>query len=144
MRLTQARYGDTLSSTEVPTNRWAREEYFDQPDKDSSGTVVNWYYSPQLDNGELYVWQVANSIRNVLRFTYMVPSYVYTETTDVLEFPSEFYLPLKWAIAADIGPSYALPDNRQAILEGKAAATLEDALEHDVEYDSMYTQPDFG
>ena len=143
MRILSARYASSLTASEIPTNRWTRQQYFNQSNKDSSGTVINWYYSPQRTDGELYVWQVANNVDNVLRITYMSPALVYGATTDDLDFPSEWYLPLKWAIAAEIGPSYGLNNERQMQLEAKSAYTLEQVLAHDVEVGSIYIQPDF-
>ena len=143
VRITDAQYADTIDQSEVPVNRWSRSEYFNQPDKDSSGTVNQFYYSPQLTSGELFVWQVASSVNNVLRITYTQPAFVYSETTDIINYPSEFFLPLKWAIAAEIGPQYGLADNRQIFLEGKAENTLQKALDHDGETGSMIIEPDF-
>lgn len=144
MRILSARYASSITGSEIPTNRWAREEYFDQPDKDASGTINQWYYSPQITDGDLYVWQVASSDDNILRITYVKAALVYTENTDELEFPSEFYIPLKWAISADLGPSYGVKQDRQMVLEAKAASTLEEALGHDNEMASMIIQPEFN
>ncbi len=144
MRLLQGRFAETVTASEIPVRQWSRDEYFDQPDKDSSGTVVNWYYTPKLTNGELYVWQVANSINQVLRLTYVDVIDIPTDTDDPLDFPSEWYMPLKWAIAAELGPSYGIADNRQLILEQKAFTTLESVLGFDVERESMSFQPDFN
>lgn len=143
MRLLQARFGETLTASEIPVRQWSRDEYFDQPDKDSTGTVVNWYYTPELTRGELYVWQVANSINQVLRFTYIDPIEIPTALTDSLEFPSEWYMPLKWAVAAELGPSYGISQQRQIILEQKALTTLDNVLGFDVERESLSLQPDF-
>jgi len=143
MRLLQARFAETITASEIPVRQWSRDEYFDQPDKDSSGTVVNWYYTPTLTIGQLFVWQVANDINQVLRFTFVDPIEVPTGASDMLEVPSEWYMPLKWSIAAEMGPSRGLPDNRQIVLESKAAATLSEALAFDVERESLSFQPDF-
>lgn len=144
LRVLQTRFGETFTSSEIPVNQWSRAEYFDQPDKDSSGTVVNWYYSPALTNGELYVWQVANSINQVLRITYIDPIDIPTNTADQLEFPSEWYLPLKWAIADELGPGYGVSTERQIILKQNAATTLQEVLDFDVDRSSMSLQPDFN
>lgn len=143
MRVLSAQFGETLSASEIPTRKWSEQQYFNQPDKDSSGTVVNWYYKPSLGNGELYIWQVANSVNQVLRFTYVDVITIPTDTTDPLDIPSEWYMPLKWALAAELGPGYGLPDNRQGVLELKATNTLEEVLGFDVERESMSIQPDF-
>ena len=144
VRLLSCRYADTVSGSEIPVNQWSRQEYFNQPDKDSSGTVVQWYYSPQLTDGVLYVWQVASSVNALVRFTYMSPALIYGATTDALNFPGEWFVPLKWAIAAEVGPSYGLNEARQAKLEANAGNTLQQVLSHDVEPGSMYLQPDFS
>ena len=144
MRLLSTRYASRITGSEQPTDRWSRQEYFDQPDKDSTGTVNQWYYSPQLTEGELFIWQVAGSVNNILRISYIVPALVYTENTDVLEFPSEFYMALKWAIASDIAPSYGVKPERRLELKQEAFDSLEDALSHDIEFDSMMFQPDFS
>lgn len=144
VRVLDARFGESLTASEIPVNQWSREEYFDQPDKDSRGTIVNWYYSPQLSLGNLLVWQVAANVNQVLRFTYVRPLDIPTDQADSVDIPSEWFMPILWAIAAEIGPEYGLPDNRQATIEGKAAATLQQVLAHDVERDSMSIQPDFN
>ena len=144
LKVLNSRYASSLTASEIPSNQWSRQEYFEQPDKDSQGTVVQWYYSPQTQRGEYYVWQVANSVNSLVRFTYMKPALVYTEIEDELEPPSEWYQALKWAIAADVAPSYGIPDDRQLVLEAKAADFLEKVLGFDNEYSSMYFQPDFN
>lgn len=144
MRLLQegCTYASTITESEIPVTRWARSQYFEQPDKSSTGTVNQYTYRPRLADGELFIWQVAGNVNNVFRFNYVRPALVYTETTDLLDFPSEWYDPLKWAIAAELGPSYGLPDNRQLVLESKAATSLDKVLDHDTEMDSMVLQPD--
>lgn len=137
-------YSDSITNSEIPVNRWARSQYLEQPDKLSTGTINQFTYQPKLNNGVLHVWQVAGSVNNIFRFNYVRPAKVYSETTDTLDFPSEFYMALKWAVAADIGPSYGLNDARQVILETKAITSLEDALGHDTEMDAMILQPDFN
>jgi len=144
LRVLNAQFGETLTASEIPVEQWSRQEYFNQPDKDSSGTVVQLYYSPQLTLGNLLIWQVAANVNQVLRFTYIRPIEIPDDQLDSLDLPSEWFLPIKWAIAAEIGPGYGLPDNRQLVIESKAATTLQEALSHDVERDSMSIQPDFN
>lgn len=144
MRLLQrgCTYASTITESEIPVTRWARSQYFEQPDKSSTGTVNQYTYRPRLSDGELFIWQVAGNVNNVFRFNYVRPALVYTETTDILDFPSEWFEPLKWTIAAELGPSYGLPDNRQLVLESKAASSLQQVLDHDTEMDAMILQPD--
>jgi len=142
MRILSCQYADTITSSEIPTRRWDRTRYLDQPDKTSSGTVVNWYYSPTLDNGELYVWQVASDVNAVLRISYVRPTYEYSAITDVLDFPSGWYKAVESAIASELGPEYGVKTERQLVLDSKAAGALERALGHDNENDGIYLQPE--
>lgn len=144
MRLLQVRFGERYTFTEIPTNQWARSEYFEQPDKDSSGTIVHWYYDPQLRDGELFVWQVAANVRQVLRFTYTRPINVSINTLDDPDVPAEWFGPLKWALAAEMGPMYGVKMDRQVILNDQAASAMGLALDYDIEPSSMNVQPDFG
>lgn len=144
MRILNAQFATTLTASEIPTETWAQEEYENQSDKTSSGTIVAWYYSPQLTDGELFVWQVASNVNQVLRFTYERPILIPTVSTDVLDIPSEWILPLKWALAAELGPEYGVKAERQLIIEARANTFLNQALDHDTEMASMSLQPDFG
>jgi hypothetical protein len=136
-------YASSATGSEIPVNLWAREEYMNQPDKGSSGTVTGGYYQPTSTNGTLYVWQTASNVNNVLRFDYREPLVIYGATSDTLEVPEEYMLPLKWAIAADIGPQYGVKPERQALLEQKAFMHLEDALANDAEGGSLFLAPDY-
>lgn len=144
LRLFNATYADQPGVSEIPVNRWSRQEYVQQPDKSSQGTVVNWYYNPDLELGKLYVWQTASQVGNLLRFDVRKPLSVYSAVGDELDYPSEYFMPLKWAIAADLGPSYGVPQDRQAINEMKAAEHLESSLDNDNELDSIYISPSFN
>jgi hypothetical protein len=142
LRLTNFMYSPQPGAAGTPVDLWSRQEYTQQPQKNAQGNVVNWYYNPTLGQGRLYVWQTANSISNTLRFDVRKPLSVYTNISDELDFPSEYYLPLKWGIAADLGPSYGVKESRQAVLEQKAADFLESALGNDNESDGFFIMPD--
>jgi hypothetical protein len=135
-------YAATFTGSEIPVDTWSRSEYMDQPQKSSSGTVTGAYYNPTLTNGKLNVWQTASNVKNVLRFDYREPLLTYGATSDTLQVPEEYYLALKWAIAADVGPQYGVKPDRQLILEQKALTHLEMALDNDSEEGSMYIVPD--
>lgn len=143
LQLFNATYASASCNSEIPVNRWSRQEYTQQPDKNSRGSVVNWYYNPTLDDGKLYVWQVANNVNNVMRFDVRKPIAVYDNAGDVVDFPDEYYMYFKWAVAADLGPGYGVKDNRQILLEQKAQKFLELALGNDNELDSVFIAPSY-
>jgi hypothetical protein len=92
----------------------------------------------------LYAWQTANNILNTLRFDVRKPLSAYNDISDTLDYPSEAYLPLKWAIAADLGPQYGVKEGPQARLEQKALEHFESWQGSDNEIDSMMITPDYS
>jgi len=136
-------YSSSFPGSEIPVDTWSRDEYMAQPLKTSTGTVTAVYYNPTLTSGKLYVWQTASNVKNVLRFDYREPLVTYGATGDTLEVPEEYFLPLKWAIAADVGPQYGVKPDRQGILEQKAYDHLQMALDNDAEEGSLFFTPGF-
>lgn len=133
----------TTTNSEIQAIKWSRQQYFAQPDKTSQGTINNWYYSPQLTDGRLYIWQTANNVNQVAKFTYERPLEINEDTADSPDFPAEWFLTLAYNLAFQIGPEYRLPDNRLANIKAIADEMLEDALGHDQEDSSLNIMPDF-
>lgn len=143
LRILQLRRFTIGENDEIETIQWSRQEYFAQPDKKSQGTINNWYYSPQLNNGRLYIWQTAADVDQVALFTYIRPIQVTLSTADKPDFPSEWYLPLSFSLATVIGPEYRIPQDRLDRLKIDAEEMMENALGYDREPDSLNIQPDF-
>lgn len=131
------------TDSEIQAIKWSRQQYFAQPDKLSQGTINNWYYSPQLADGRLYIWQTANNVNQLAKFTYIRPLEINEDTADAPDFPSEWFLPLAYNLAYQIGPEYRLSDQRLATLKIIADEKLENALGHDQEDSSLNIMPDF-
>lgn len=144
VRILQLRRDKIGTTDEIEANQWSREEYFAQPNKSSQGTINNWYYSPQLTDGRIYLWQTANDVDQVARFTYERPIDITANTSDNPDFPSEWFRTLKYNLAVDIAPEYRIPQDRLDRLEVKAEIFLQDSLGFDFENDSMDMQPDMG
>jgi hypothetical protein len=144
MRLLQAQFGERYTFTEIPTTQWNRSDYFDQPNKDSSGTLVNWYYSHKITDVDLYVWQVASNANQVLRFTYIRPINITMALIASPDVPAEWFTPLKWLLASELGPQYGVTTERQMVLDNKSQGTLALATDHDVERGDMAVQPSMG
>jgi hypothetical protein len=144
IRLLQVRRQTIGNNDEEEAREWSRQEYFAQTDKTSQGTVNNWYYSPQLTDGRVYIWQTASDVDQVVKFTYIRPIDISTDTADAPDFPAEWFRVLKFALAVEIAPEYRLPQDRLAVLSAKADQYIDQALGHDRETASMNIQPDFG
>lgn len=131
------------STTEIEAVQWSRQQYFAQPDKTSQGTINNWYYSPQLTDGRLYVWQTANNVNQVAKFTFERPIEITQETSEQPNFPSEWFRTLKYNLAVEIAPEYRTPIDRLQLLKFDAASFLDASLGYDREDSSLNIQPDF-
>ena len=127
----QVRYRDQLGFSDTPTTEWTRPQYFDQPDKFSKGTVTKWYYSPQLNDGRLYVWQPASNNRALLPITYIRPLYVTVENADDVDFPSEWYDLLSFGVASRLTAEYEVSDKVLISIETKYNELLDQALGFD-------------
>jgi len=145
IRLLQLRR-DRIGTTdeEIEASQWSREEYFAQPDKTSQGTINNWYYSPQLVNGRVYIWQTANNVNQVARFTFERPVDVSASLPENPDFPAEWFRTLKYNLAVDIAPEFDVPQDELDRLTLKAEDLLNDSLGFDFEPDSLSLQPDMG
>jgi hypothetical protein len=144
VRVLSFRYADNYTASELPIEMQSRQEYYDTTNKDTNGSTNTVYYSRQLGNGYLSVWPVSNNVNNILRFTFIKPQYIPEDQSENILIPDEFYLALKWNVAAELGTIYVIDPNRQVILEAKAKAMLDDALSTDVEVISFSVQPSYN
>lgn len=128
---------------EIPVLSWSRNEYFNQVNKSSQGTVVNCYYSPQLDNGRLYVWQTASSVNNFVRFTFERPLEDITELDQNLDFPVEWLQAIIYNLAHLLTDDYSVPFAKADRIGIKADRFLDELLGWDEEMESLNLQPDF-
>lgn len=142
VRILDARYAFNCEQDDIPTIQLARKDYFDQPTKGSGGGTNSWYYDRQLSVGYLHVWPVANRSTEVLRFTFIKPQYIPEDQAEQILVPPEWYLPLKNKLAAELGVTYAIDQNKLAILEAKAANYIEDAMGTDDEFSSFLFYPE--
>ena len=104
---------------------------------------TNFYYTPSLDNGEMFIWQTASNVRQVLRFTFERTIEDFDSTANNPDFPIEWSRALIWNLAADIGPEYKTPELDMNRIERKAAEYLDNMLGWDEEMTSINIQLSF-
>jgi hypothetical protein len=143
LRIESARRTRLGDDTEVELDKWSRQEYTSQTNKVSRGTPTAFYYSPNLDNGEISIWQTAQSVQQVLKFTFQRNIEDFDVTANNPDFPIEWAKTLIWNLAADIGLEYEVSLQKMQMIEAKAAGYLEQSLGFDEEVTSLDVQPDF-
>ena len=129
---------------EIPVISWSRQEYFNQVNKSSQGTVVNCYYSPQLTDGRVYVWQTASNVNDLLLFTFERQIEDILIGDDTLDFPVEWLEAIIYNVAARLGDDYDANPMKMQSINAKAIAFLDDILGWDEEMESLNLQPDFN
>lgn len=101
---------------ENPLNIMARQEYMDLPNKLTPGTPTNFFYTPQIDRGVLYVWPAPNTAPYAVRFTWYRGLQDFLNPNDTMDFPQEWVSPLLWNLCADLMPLFETPMQRQALI----------------------------
>ncbi len=143
IRVLDARHAINQTGSETPVIQDSRQQYYQTPNKtDASSSVNEYYYSPQLSLGKFSVWPPANNCAQLLRFTFVKPQYIPQDQSENILIPSEWFLPLKWALASELGVTYAISSDRLVMIENKAATSLNDSMSNDVEVDYFSIQPD--
>lgn len=85
--------------TENPIYVVSRQEYDDLPNKNDSGRINQVYYDPQLDNGELLVWNVPDDAENSLSLTCYFPLEDFDTASNNPDFPVEWFEALAFGLA---------------------------------------------
>ena len=116
------------SSYELPMPLMAWTDYNLLPQKDTQGVPVQAFYEPGIDNTEVAVWPVSDTVENILLFRFQSLPNIFSVDTDTQDFPSEWIRPLEWTLASELGYSYGLPIPRQQMLDARASS-LKDAVE---------------
>jgi len=143
IRILDAQTSINRGTYDTPVKQISRKEYYNLSNRnDFTGNVNQWYYSPQLNNGQLSVWPASDGKASTLIFTFVKPQYIPEDQSENILIPSEFYLALKWAVASELAVTYAVSSDRLVAIESKARAALEDALSNDVENDYFSVQPE--
>jgi hypothetical protein len=141
VRILDARFQNQHDESETTISQLSRQEYYEQPEKSSIGSANSWYYDRQLSAGKLSLWPVAQDCNEVVRFTFIKPQYIPEDQSENILIPPEWYMPLMYKLASELGVVYSIDPNKQVILEQKAANFIEDALGTDNEFSSFSFYP---
>lgn len=141
LRILGARSAQFSSSNEYEVRPFSRFDYFNQPNKASTGQPVNYYYSPQLGNGDFYVWPTASSADYFMRITFERPVEDMDLSSDEPDFPIEWAEVLVWNLAARLAIDYGSPQVRQQLISVTANNLLDMALGFDTEDSTLDISP---
>ncbi len=120
---------------EIPVNFTSRKEYFDLPNKNQNGTVIQAYYSRQDIAGEtsgiMYVWNPPSSSLPVLNFTYERKLQKLTAATQTIDIPDYAQNAFIYTVAERLIPKFGASAERTALIVSKAEQLRNDMLAFD-------------
>jgi hypothetical protein len=131
------------SLIETMVTPMSRLDYRNQPDKNTTGVVTQYFYDPQENTGQFWAWPNPLDSTNGLNFTYMEPIYDFNTAADYPDFPQEWINALVWNLADEIGIEYDIPDNRAARISQRATLALDRVMGFDREPESVFLGVNF-
>lgn len=113
---------------EIPMRQMGRDEYFNLPNKTSTGFPTCYFYDRQRDSGMLYVWPVPGDNNYDIAFTYRRRIMDTDAGTDSLDIPPEWMWAVTNNLAVNLIPTCGrggTPEATQIVMEaGKSLAKL--------------------
>jgi hypothetical protein len=106
LNVTSARY-HYVSGLERKMTKYGREQYMQIPTKyTSEGPSTVFYFSPQLNEGHLYVWPVPNDVNDSIHISYIKTIEDFDSSSDNPDFPQEWLNCLTYNLAVMVAPAY--------------------------------------
>lgn len=143
-RVLSVRRQVTTGGVETPLMEWAREQYFDQPNKTTASVPTAFYYDPQLATGTLYLWPTASTATAAamtLNVTYLRPIEDFDASGDSPDLPPEWTLALSYALAEQLALKFGRPAELRREIAERAAVYKAQIESWDTEPASLFLQP---
>ena len=87
---------------------YPRNDYMSIPQKALSGDPIILYYSPQVSQGQVYVWPTPYNVNSRIEITYTRTLDDFDTGTDSPDFPQEWLEPLTYNLAVRVAPAYGI------------------------------------
>lgn len=139
MDILSIRYKNDYNN-ETALNKDARQDYFDRSNKLSLGQANYFYYDPQNDAGELYVYPISTDMSGYLRATVVRVLEDVDNGADNFDFPTEWELAIQLNLAVLLGRALGKTEEALALKE-EANLALQEARMWDNEHASLYLIP---
>jgi hypothetical protein len=116
LRILDARTIDLENNnTSIPMEQISYDQYFSIPVKTSLGRPINQYYDKLLGAGNLYVYPTPNDVAQLIQITYHEELQDVDNSTDSLDFPVEWTLPIIYGLAVHFCIAYGKFDELKII-----------------------------
>ncbi len=128
---------------DIPIYMISHQEYWDLPNKTTTGIVVQMNYSQTLSTGTMEVWPSPSTPNDRIIFTGHMPLENFGAATDDPDFPQEWLEPIAWGLSLRLaGGEYPVPDNIYQRIVAQYTAIKATVRRFDVEEASVFFMPD--
>lgn len=134
------------SGIDRPLFELSHDEYYELPNKTSSGEPNQWYYDRQRNGGTLYVWPVPSLSSGTLQFTYRRIVNDMDDTTNDLDLPQEWLDAVVYNLARKMMPEYGgagTPEGQLVISEAMRCYDMVKGFDTGVGKGSISIMPDY-
>ncbi|OYV45502.1 MAG: hypothetical protein B7X06_04445 [Verrucomicrobia bacterium 21-51-4] len=138
LRISQAFLRNDSQNTDTMLSILSRQEYEQLGAKSTLGVVNSIFYDPQLNNGVLYVYTTPSDASRSVHLFVQRPIQDFNATTDLPDFPQEWFQALKWGLASEIGMEYGVPPEVMNRIDARALAYSKEMSAWSQEEASMY------
>jgi hypothetical protein len=125
---------------DTPMFNYAYEDYFNLPNKTSSGIPTTWTYNPQRSTGILYIWPTPSDLTDKVNFTYLRSIQDLDQAINDPDFPQEWLEVITYQLAVRLSHRYGKRNQIRSLKED-ADVMLASLLAYDNEPASIYLQP---
>lgn len=133
-----------FAQTDIPMFQMSYQEYFDQPNKSSEGTPVNYMYDRQIPDPVIYLWPAPANTDYVVKLSVIKKIEDFDSVANTPDFPQEWEDTLVYNLAVRVAPAFGkASDPNFAQIKEIARETLISSLAFDSEQGSLKLQPDF-
>lgn len=144
MKIMESYIHIATSDTDIPMGNISRRRYNRLSVKATEGVTNQFYYDPQIGDGNLFVWPTAQSEADYLIMFVQRTLGDLDTISDNPDYPQEWFLPLALNLAVLIAPKYGVPDQEYFKVRQQAEMYYEMAREFDAEtYTNIYFSPDY-
>lgn len=116
LRILDARTVDLSNSrTSIQMEAVGYDQYFNIPVKTTDGKPINYYYDKMLDAGVLYLFPRPDDVNSLVEFTYHEAIEDVDSSTNSMDFPTEWTLPLIYGLGAELCIAFGKFQEHQTI-----------------------------
>ncbi len=130
LKILDARRHNIVSAIDTPLQEMDRDEYFDLPNKTSTGSTNSFFYDRRggtNSTGYIYLWPAPASVEDAIKMTVARPIEDFTVAGDSADLPQEWIRALEWGLADEIADEYDVPEPKRTRIERRAAQYLAEA-----------------